>query len=77
MSGLRVEKLIERDEREGAGITRYGKSPYLLVGFKIIIENKEEEKFLEDFHILHEDTNGYMEVDIKKDNISIYTFKGW
>lgn len=68
---LKIEKLLKKDGREGSGTL-----PYLLVGFKIVAE-KEEEKFFEDFSVLHEDTNGHMEVDIEKDNINIYTFKTW
>jgi len=76
---LKIEKISLKDEREGAGITRYGNSSYKAIGFKITAENEEDQKFLDDFFILWEDSNGYIETDteLERNFLNIYTFKGW
>lgn len=56
-----------------------GSSFYKAIGFKIIAENEDDQKFLDDFFILWENSNGHIETDteLKQDFLKIYTAKTW
>lgn len=62
-----------------AGMSGFGSSKYKAIGFKITAENEEDQKFLDDFFILWEDSNGYIETDteLERNFLKIYTFKSW